>query len=46
MTHGNWQDWMNVYFSDEVHFGWSDEGRLHIKRCSGTAYAPENIVHP
>ena len=31
-THGNQEDWKNVLFSDEVHFGWSDEGRLYIKR--------------
>jgi hypothetical protein len=46
LTHGHWTDWKKVLFSDEVHFGWSDEGRLHIKRRVGTTHVPEHIHHP
>ena len=27
----NWDDWKRVWFNGDVYFGWSDEGRLHIK---------------
>lgn len=35
-THPTYHDWKNVIFSDEVHFGWSDEGELYIKRRIGS----------
>ena len=45
-THGNWQDWKKVIFTDEVHFGWSDEGKIHIKRRVGSRNKPQYIQHP
>jgi len=42
----DWQDWKKVRFSDEVHFGWSDEGRVWIKRPLGERNCPEHIHHP
>ena len=45
-SHPSWTDWMNVLFTDEVHFGWSDEGRLHIKRRIGARNEPQHIQHP
>lgn len=32
------EDWDRVRFSDEVHFGWGPEGKLHIIRKPGTRY--------
>jgi hypothetical protein len=34
-SHPSGEDWKNVLFSDEVHFGWSDDGRIYIKRRIG-----------
>ena len=45
-AHPTYHDWKNVLFSDEVHFGWSDEGRLHIKRRRGARDEPRHIQHP
>ena len=39
-THGNSKDWKRVLFTDEVYFGWSDEGRLHIKLRTGSRCEP------
>lgn len=30
------EDWRNVYFSDEVYFGYGDEGKARIARKPGT----------
>jgi hypothetical protein len=45
-SHPSWEDWKNVLFSDEVHFGWSDEGRIYIKRRIGAWSNPRHIQHP
>lgn len=37
------EDWRNVYFSDEVHFGYGDEGKARIARKPGTANDPVNL---
>lgn len=38
-AHGSPEDWKRVLFSDEVHFWWSDEGRVHIHGRSERSYA-------
>lgn len=45
-AHPTYHDWKNVIFLDEVHFGWSDEGQLHIKRRIGARDEPQHIQHP
>jgi hypothetical protein len=35
----------NVLFSDEVHFGFSDEGGVYIKRRIGTRSDPQHIQY-
>lgn len=45
-THRNWEDWKNVLFLDEVHFKWSDEGRLHIKRVIRSKMDLIHVQHP
>ncbi|CAG9950916.1 unnamed protein product [Clonostachys rosea f. rosea IK726] len=39
----NPEDWHDVIFSDECHFGYGDEGRRYIARKSGTRSDPSNI---
>lgn len=45
-SHPTADDWKNVLFLDEVYFGWSDQGRLYIKRPIGTRDQPRHIQHP
>ena len=39
------EDWHDVHFSDESHFGFGDPGRTYISRRRGAreAYKPENL---
>lgn len=46
ISHPTPKHWMSVLFSDEVHFGWSDEGKLHIKRRIGSRNEPRHIQYP
>jgi hypothetical protein len=38
------ENWKNVLFSDEVHFGWSDEGRLYKMVNWGTRPASTSSI--
>jgi hypothetical protein len=35
------EDWHDVRFSDEVHFSYGPEGKVHIKRKRGERYLPD-----
>uniref|UniRef100_A0A8H7N5Q7 Tc1-like transposase DDE domain-containing protein n=1 Tax=Bionectria ochroleuca TaxID=29856 RepID=A0A8H7N5Q7_BIOOC len=37
------QNWYNIYFSDEVYFGYSNKGRARIIRKPGTRSDPSNL---
>lgn len=39
----HWHDWKHVRFSDEVHFGFGPEGKVHIIRKAGTRYCSDCI---
>jgi hypothetical protein len=38
------KDWYHVRFSDESHFGWGPEGRVHVIRRPWERYCPDCIV--
>lgn len=41
----NPEDWEDVLFTDECHFSWGPQGKLHVIREQGTRYEPDNIHH-